>query len=305
MDEARYREAERRLWDWVGLSPTERRVTLARNDVTVRVQEVGDGPPVLFLHGGPNSGSTWAPLVRHLPGFRSILLDRPGTGLSDPLPGPVSVEPTLALADTVVGDVLDALDVPAASVVGSSLGGYLALRSAAAEPGRVDRMVQMACPAFAPGMLTPPFMRVMATPVLGRIVRALPPSERAGTMMMRQIGHGASLDAGRIAPEFMAWYLALQRHTDTMANDGALISLAAGPRGFDPSLTMAPALLGAVKAPSLLYWGADDAFGGGSVARRLADLLPDAEIEMVPEAGHLPWLDDPERAASAVVRFLA
>jgi 2-hydroxy-6-oxonona-2,4-dienedioate hydrolase len=304
MDEARYREAERRLWDSAGLVPTERRVRLARNDVTVRVQEVGDGPPVLFLHGGPNSGSTWAPLVRHLPGFRSILLDRPGTGLSDLLPGSPSVERTLALGDTVIGDVLDALDIAAASVVASSLGGYLALRSAAAEPGRVDRMVQMACPAFAPGMLTPPFMRVMGTPVLGRIVRSLPPSERAATMMMRQIGHGASLDAGRFSTEFMAWYLALQRHTDTMANDGALIARGAGPRGFDPALTMAPSLLGAVKAPTLLYWGADDAFGGGSVARRLADLLSDAVVEMVPDAGHLPWLDDPERAASSVARFL-
>ena len=85
MNEAKYREAEERLWDSAGRKPIEHFVELPRNGVRVRVQEVGEGPPALFLHGGPNSGSTWAPLLEHLEGFRCLLLDRPGTGLSDPI----------------------------------------------------------------------------------------------------------------------------------------------------------------------------------------------------------------------------
>jgi pimeloyl-ACP methyl ester carboxylesterase len=62
MDEERYREAERRFWDFYGAAPTERRLTLKPFGISVRVQEIGSGPPALFLHGAPNSGSTWAPL---------------------------------------------------------------------------------------------------------------------------------------------------------------------------------------------------------------------------------------------------
>lgn len=92
MNEARYRVAERRLWESKGVTPTERRLHLTRNGVDVRVLEAGNGPPVLFVHGGNVSGSSWAALVARLPGFRCIVLDRPGCGLSDPLAATLSAE---------------------------------------------------------------------------------------------------------------------------------------------------------------------------------------------------------------------
>jgi hypothetical protein len=55
MNEIEYRKAEHRLWESVGLEPTEQYADLARIGVRVRVQQVGEGPPVLFIHGGPNS----------------------------------------------------------------------------------------------------------------------------------------------------------------------------------------------------------------------------------------------------------
>jgi pimeloyl-ACP methyl ester carboxylesterase len=87
MNEARYREAERRLWASVGVTPTEQRVRLERTGLTVRVQEVGQGLAVVLVHGASNSGTSWAGLVAGLDGFRCLLLDRPGCGLSDPLAG--------------------------------------------------------------------------------------------------------------------------------------------------------------------------------------------------------------------------
>jgi hypothetical protein len=57
MSEVDYRCAERRLWNSVGLTPHESFVTLPRLGVEARVQEVGEGEPVLFIHGGPNAGS--------------------------------------------------------------------------------------------------------------------------------------------------------------------------------------------------------------------------------------------------------
>src|SRR5687767_5615639 len=77
MDELAYRAAEGRLWKSVGVEPVERWLHLERNDVDVRVQEVGEGPPVLFIHGASTSGASWARLVARFPGYRCIVLDRP------------------------------------------------------------------------------------------------------------------------------------------------------------------------------------------------------------------------------------
>lgn len=307
-DHTAYREAEDRLYTDAGIDPawvTDHRVHLPTLDVTVRVREVGEGDPVLFLHGGPNSGGTWAYLVAQLPGFRCLLLDRPGTGLSDPLPQPLRLEDLDNYATALATDVLDTLGVDRAHLVASSFGGMVALRSAAAHPDRFDRMVQMACPAFAPGMATPPFMRALCLPPLRRLIGLLPPNERAGRWILRQIGHGASLDADRIPQAFHDWYLALGRHTDTMANEQAMI--ASGGTflgGLDPELELTPEQLGAVTTPTHFVWGADDAFGGADIADRVVAAMPSATLEMWPDAGHLPWLDDPERAAKAVTKFL-
>jgi 2-hydroxy-6-oxonona-2,4-dienedioate hydrolase len=305
MDAPRYLEAEARYWATMGVEPTARRIHLQRLDVTVRVQEVGEGPPVLFLHGGPNSGSTWGPVLPHLPGFRCLLLDRPGTGLSDALATPLTLAAAPAYADALVVDVLDALELDRADVVASSFGGYVALRSAAAHPERFRRMVQMACPAMVPGMLTPPFMRAFGFAPVRWLLGVLPPSARAVRSIFRQIGHGSSLDANRIDPALFDWYLALRRHTDTFPNEMAMIASGVSPlHGFDSALTLGVEVLEAVTTPIYFLWGTDDTFGGQDVAERLVSLLPDAELEMLPDAGHLPWLDAPAYTASRTANFL-
>jgi 2-hydroxy-6-oxonona-2,4-dienedioate hydrolase len=298
-DTTAYREAEAAYWATIGITPTEHQVRFAATGTAVRVQEVGEGDPVLMIHGGPNAGTTWGPLVAHLRGLRCLLVDRPGTGLSARYPITAGNLPRIGAA--FVADILDGLGIARAHVVASSFGGHLALRSAAAHPDRFRRMVQMACPAMSPGETIPRFLRGLTRPSVRRIVNALPPSERAARMIFRQIGHGASLDAGRIPDAFLAWYLALQRHTDTMRNDGDLIG-AVVPNRHLTGLT--GDLLRDVAVPTLFWWGADDTFGGEEVARHLVDLLPDAQLTMVPQAGHLPWLDDPEAAAEATSAFL-
>lgn len=301
MNEAAYRAAERRLWESVGLSPREHRVPLAATGTTVRVQEVGEGTPVLFVHGAPNAGSTWAPLLPHVPGLRALLLDRPGTGLSDDwqMTGDVP-----AVAGRMVADVLDALGLAQAHVVASSLGGFLALHSAAATPARIGRMVQMACPAMAPGMRVPAFMRPLRFAPVRWLVPRLPPSRAYNDDVLRQLGHGASLAAGRIPAAFDDWYLALQRHTHTVRNDVAAIGRVLRGDGVDPSLTLDRRLLGRVQAPTRFLWGAEDGFGGADVARATVRAMPHASLDMLPGFGHLPWLDDPAGVGARTAAFL-
>lgn len=299
-DLAAYRAAEATFWASIGREPTtEHQVRLPTTGTTVRVQEVGEGPPVLFLHGGPNTGSTWLPMLEHLHGWRCLLVDRPGTGLSAPYPVTASNLPRIGAR--IVAEVLDGLGVARAHVIASSFGGHLALRSAAAHPDRFDRMVQMAAPAMIPGDRLPPFMRLMAQGWVRRVMGALPPSERVNRQILRQIGHGRSLDTGRIPPALTDWYLAMQQHTDTMRNDGEMIGHALP---HIESIQLTDELLAQVYVPTLFWWGADDTFGGEEVARQLVRSMPEATLTMVAEAGHLPWLDDPAGAAAAASSFL-
>lgn len=297
--EQAFRAAEAAAWSSVGRRPTEQFVPIASTGTSVRVQEVGDGVATVFLHGGPNAGTTWAPMIGHVDGLRCLVVDRPGTGLSSP----VELRPDnlVPFAEAFLADVLDGLGLEKAHVVASSFGGYLALHGTASHPGRVDRMVQMACPAFAPGMLVPPFMSALTNPIARGVINLLPPSRRASRSIMRQIGHGHTLDHGGLPAVFEDWYLALQRHTDTMRNDGGMIA-----RGIPvhDQLTIPDDVLAAVATPTLFLWGEDDGFGGVDVAHRILAPMPDAELVMLPDSGHLPWLDDPAHTAKATQSFL-
>jgi hypothetical protein len=80
--EQTYRQAERALWAHYRLEPLERFVDV--RGVRLRVLELGSGEPALFVHGTGGPG-TWPSLAGALSGYRCLLLDRPGWGLSAPV----------------------------------------------------------------------------------------------------------------------------------------------------------------------------------------------------------------------------
>ena len=306
MNEVRYREAERRLWKSVGVAPTEQRLHLDRTGVTVRVQETGQGPAVVFVHGASNGGASWAPLVGRLDGFRCVMLDRPGCGLSDPLlTGFDDVARLGAFADSLIVDVLDALGLERGHVVATSFGGYMAIRAAAAHPDRIGRMVELGWTIGAPIARVPLVMRVAAVPVVGRLLASVPPNARAVRAIFRSIGLRQALEAGRISQEALDWFLALLRDTDTMRNE-----LRAGPRvilplrGMNDRVLLPVSLLAKVRTPVYFLWGEEDPFGGAAIARQFVARLPDAELELMPGAGHAVWMDDPDHAAAVTGKFL-
>jgi 2-hydroxy-6-oxonona-2,4-dienedioate hydrolase len=306
MNEMMYREAERRLWESKGVIPTERQIHLQRNDVTVRILEVGDGPAVVFVHGGNVAATSWAALVARLQGFRCILVDRPGCGLSSRLPFRLDSESLPRSASTLVVDVLDALSLESAHLLGTSFGGYIGLQTAAAHPERIGRMVQFSWPIGAPNARTPAFMRMAAVRGVGRLMTMVPPNERTVRAIFRSIGHRESLKSGRITPEDVAWYLALLRHTDTMRNEFAWGRALMSPvRGLKREVEFPDAFLASVTTPTLFLWGENDPFGGAEVARRVVARVPSAELVLLPGAGHAPWLDELDRCVDATAGFLA
>lgn len=304
MNEAAYRAAEQRLWRSLGVDPVERWIHLERNEVDVRIQELGSGRPALFLHGANTSGASWASLAARLTGFRSLVLDRPGTGLSKPLARRVDASSLPEIADTLVADILDALELPTAHLVATSLGGYVALRGAAASPDRVDRMVQFSWPVGAPVSHLPWALRAMSVPGLSRLAAAMPANERSVRMLFRRLGHGDKLEDGRITQADLDCYLAMLRHTDTMRNEiGPSRAVVSPIHGLD-RLLMTDATLRRVVCPTLFIWGGRDVFADAESARAFVARIPNAELDLMPEASHSPWLDDLDYCANAMTDFL-
>jgi pimeloyl-ACP methyl ester carboxylesterase len=302
MNEGRYLQVEQRLWASLGLDPRDRQIRLPRLETAVRVQEIGAGPLVVFVHGGSASGANWAPLLPYLSEFRCVLLDRPGCGASPRYHSDIhTVDQFLEYSDTLIVDVLDALEAPTAHIVSTSLGGCFALRAAAAHLNRIDRIVEFGFVVGAPIGHVPLSMRLATMPGVRRLMTSIPPTRGAVRAILRQLGLGPALADGRITDESVEWFLSLLRDTPTMRNESGL------PRELlkasEPSLSLPADLLAAVRCHVRFIWGGRDPFGGADVAERFVRQLPDAELEVWPESGHAPWIDNPELAAARVVDF--
>ena len=306
MNEARFRENEERLWTSLGAAPTEVWVEVAHTGTKVRLLVVGNGPPVLFLHGATNAASSWATLAACLPDHRCYLLDRLGCGLSEPIGHRLDQAELAVLADALAVDIFDGLGLDRAALVGTSFGGYFALRAAAAHPARVARVVELSWPFGCPIEKTPLAMRIAGIRTLGKVAASIPPSRVAVRALLRQIGLRGAIDSGRFDEIAIAWYQSLLRDTGTMRNELDAAPRIVHPiRGIEKSTLLSDELLGRIGVPTAFVWGADDPQGGARTAEAFVARIPGATLEVMPDAGHAPWIDDPDHVASVVGAFLA
>jgi pimeloyl-ACP methyl ester carboxylesterase len=294
----RYRHAERAVWSHYGLEPTERFVAFESPAVRLRIQEVGSGEPIVFVHGGLWPAVALAPLVRELPGYRCILLDRPGCGLSTPVDW--RKHDLRTVAPKLMRGVVDAVGLERTDVIGHSIGGVWALRLAQDLASRVGRIGILGASPVLAELPRPGFFRVLASPI-GALITRLPQNQDRARSILRQDGHGPSLDAGRIPDVFFDWHVALIRNTQTMRNERAMIRDAViGGSGWRPGLTFERSELAAIKQPLLYLIGSADPEGTVEYAQRVVAMLPDAELNVLPDAGHMPWLDDPANVGMAI-----
>lgn len=298
----RYRHAEGALWNHYGLEPTERFIDLDAPGVRLRVQEVGAGEPILFIHGGVWPGAAFASLIGELSGFRCVILDRPGCGLSSALDYSKYAYKTV-IAQLLTG-VLDAVGIERTHVVGQEVGAAWALGLAAAHPTRVDRLVLTGAAPLLHEQPVPTFIKVLASPIGALIVR-LPQSRGQARSILRQDGHGASLEAGQIPDAYLDWHVALMRETPTMRNERALIRATLGRGGWRPEVTFEADELAQLQRPMLYVYGTNDPESTVDRVRHVVSLLPGAELHLLEDGGHLPWLDDPSQIGARVGGFLA
>jgi 2-hydroxy-6-oxonona-2,4-dienedioate hydrolase len=298
----RYRRAERAVWNHYGLEPTERFVTFESPAVRLRIQEVGSGKPIVIVHGGLWPAVALAPLVGELAAYRCILVDRPGCGLSSAVDWKKHDLRTVAPA--LMGGVVDALGLERTDVIGHSIGGVWALRLAQDHASRVGKIGILGASPVLAEMPRPGFFRILASPI-GALITRLPQNQDRARSILRQDGHGPSLDAGRIPDEFFDWHVALVRNTTTFRNERAMIRDAVVRGGaWRPGVTFEPAELAAIQQPLLYVIGSADPEGTVDYAKQVVAALPNAELNVLPNAGHMLWLDDAVHVGNAIRTFL-
>jgi pimeloyl-ACP methyl ester carboxylesterase len=207
--------------------------------------------------------------------------------------------------DLLIPDLLDALGLPEAHVLGTSFGGFFALRAAAAAPGRVGRVGLYGWSMGLPMDHTPLVMRFAGIPGIGQITARMPISRAGARMMLRQVGLKGAIDSGKFNAEMLDWFVALLRFTPTLRNEIRSTPKVITPvKGLNQAMLFTDELLARVKSPVYCLWGEDDPNGGAETAKQFVARLPQCTLELVADAGHAPWIDEPERAASSTLAFL-
>jgi pimeloyl-ACP methyl ester carboxylesterase len=229
--------------------------------------------------GTGGTGPYWGSLVLGLEGFRCLLLDRPGWGLSTPLDY-ASVDYRPASAEVLRG-LLDALEIDRADVVGASIGEVWALQLALQHTARVGRVVLLGGGPIVAESGTPRIIRLIASPV-GAIMVRRPQTPGRVQALMRQAGHAASLDAGRIPDEYIRWRVAFDRETESMRNEREMVrAIVSWRTGLRPGVTFEDAEIAAVQQPTLLAYGTADPVGTVEIWRRVAGVLPRGELQLL------------------------
>jgi pimeloyl-ACP methyl ester carboxylesterase len=253
------------------------------------IQQAGEGPPVVMLHGLGGTKVSFLPTQAALaPSHRTIAVDLPGFGDSDK---PVGSYDAKFFARWVVG-LLDELEIDRAHVIGHSMGGRVAIELGMSHPDRVDCLALMT-PSLAwlrdkrwtpyLKLLRPELAFLQPAPrlIVERFVRAAIPGANGGWS-------AAGID------EFLRSYLSPR---------GRVAFYAAARNIYLEEGEEFWTRLEAVEARSLFIWGRRDQLIPVGFARHVRRALPAAEhIEL--DCGHIPQFERPAQTHAALGRFL-
>ena len=304
--DGRLEAAQAAVLDRLAPGTRTRRVRWSRGET--RVLELGDGPPLVLVHGFMDNAALWAPILGSLAArHRVVAVDLPGHGLADPFD--YADAELQDVARTFLREVLDALELESAALVGSSLGGFVCTVFALDAPTRVTSLVlvgaplgvtrEVPLPLFVIGLLAGlPGGRGIARRLLST------PTRESLRKLMGQIAvaHPERLDDGMLDADV----LGQERNRETYVG---MLRYLGRPRGLMPFVGRL--VLGEgwddVAAPTLLLRGERDRFVTSRVEeayRGIAARNPNVRIVPVVDAGHLLWLDAPDAVVREIEGFL-
>jgi pimeloyl-ACP methyl ester carboxylesterase len=298
--ERRIHDKEKELFDSVGADVEESYLDLAHTGLRVRALSYGRGPVVLLLHGVSESAPIWAPLLTRLGALRTVAVDLPGHGLSDPVAfrrGEVRVR-----VRELLDDILDALELDDVPVIGHSLGGMFALWHVAGGSSRISQVIAIGQPAVAlKGVRVRGPLSLLTVPGLGiAVLRSPSPGWAYRALLAR--GLGSEEVAG--APDSLIDVLRLSvrrpQNARTVASLMHAIDTFRRPR---PESILSDSELAAIATPTTFILGRDDPYLSVDDSRPTIDQIPGARVFAV-AGGHAPWLVDADHAARLITSQL-
>jgi pimeloyl-ACP methyl ester carboxylesterase len=306
--EKRFRDSENAMLARYGVPAASRFHEIDEPRLRVHVIEAGQGEPLLFIHGGNSVAAAWIPLLAKLhQRFHLYAPDRPGCGLTTMF-SYLGV-PLRTHAVTFIRSVMDSLGLSRATIVANSMGGYFALVYALDHPERVVRLVLVGEPAgSAPDI--PLANRLIGTRIINSVLFAsvLKPGfstlrDSLVRLLVADIHHVPSDDIDCLALASM-----IPGATESWITLMEDIFKPAGAGVFSPASTLTYSLrpeLGRLEPPTLMLWGDKDTFGPPAVGEEMARLMPKGQCEVIHDAGHLVWLDQPNICAERIASFIA
>jgi pimeloyl-ACP methyl ester carboxylesterase len=281
--------------------------------VTLKVQMGGprDAPPIILLHGFPESHRTWRHVAPALARDHFVIApDQRGFGASDK---PVGVE--AYRVDATVGDILalaDAFRIHRFTLVGHDWGGAISWTAALRHPDRLKRLVIVNAPhplIFQRSVIDDPaqrqasqYIRAFRSPMMEKGIDAM------GVDAFFDKSFGGHVDLSRIPSDERGAYL------DDWKQEGALTAMLNWYRASDlvvpamdeearqPAWTHAP--FPKVRVPTLVLWGMRDKALLPLQLDGLSDLVEGLRVVRIEDAGHfVPW-EKPEPVAAAIQDFM-
>jgi pimeloyl-ACP methyl ester carboxylesterase len=258
----------------------------------ISLLEAGTGAPAIAIHGlGATKASFLASVAALAPRFRVIAIDLPGFGDSDK---PVGAPYDARFFAKAVVELLDALELKSAHVIGNSLGGRVALELGLQAPDRARRLALLA-PSLAWLRKRPwaPALRVVR-PELGLLPHA--PRPVVEKILDRTMPEARDGWAAAGIDEFLrSFSTARGRAAFYAAARQIYLEEPDGKDGFWPRLRE-------LRVPSLFVWGRRDSLVPLAFARHVTDAVPNAEhLEL--NCGHVPQMERPRETHEAIVRF--
>lgn len=245
--------------------------------IELEVLERGQGAPLFWLHGGAGIGVDTAFLDLLAKQRRVIAPSHPGFGKSS-LPDWLDSMDDIA---HVYLELMDRLELTRTDVVGFSIGGWIAAELATKVPERINRLV----------LIGPVGVKTGSTDKLDVPDIFAMPREKLDRLRFHDPARNPA-DLAQMRDEEL---LIVARNNETLA------LLTWEPYMHNPKLKHR---LHRVRAPSLFVRGAGDGIVSADYLARYAALLPQARIETIAEAGHLPHVEQPAATAAKIQHFL-
>jgi pimeloyl-ACP methyl ester carboxylesterase len=278
------------------MSGTFEEASIEVGGLPTRYLTAGAGPPLVMLHGAGDSAFDWRWVLPALAVTHRVYApDLPGTGGT----ARPAADYSSAFFERFVAGFLDALDIERAVMVGNSIGGLVALRSAFSEPSRVAALVLADSAGL--GRAVNPVLTSVNVPGLGEA--AIPLWRTRVGAYQRAWGRTALLFArpGGVPREWLADQCRLALSPGFLEAHLATLRAQVGPVGQREVLVER---LPHLEVPTLVVWGARDRVFPKSQAQVATARLRGGSLEIIPDCGHLPHVERSELFVAALERFL-